>query len=165
MWLVLYDADCGMCTRFKKTIDLLDWHRNLTFMSIDYAEQIGLLDSLPDSRRHSSFHLVRPDKQLESGEKALPDLIRLLPAGRLVVRMISSIPAGLTMLNLVYSTVSRLHEAGSCKMRGAVNRPPIPAGESLDLEPFWTSQETAMTRLVFSARYALPIRDECAATL
>ncbi|MBO0889071.1 DUF393 domain-containing protein [Candidatus Bathyarchaeota archaeon] len=134
MWLVLYDADCGMCTRFKKTIKLLDGHRNLTFMSIDRAEQIGLLDSLPDSRRHSSFHLVRPDKRVESGEKALPDLIRLLPAGRLVFRVILSIPAALKMLNIVYFTASRLHETGSCKMKDAVNGPPIPADESFDPE-------------------------------
>ncbi|HYY90454.1 MAG TPA: DCC1-like thiol-disulfide oxidoreductase family protein [Candidatus Dormibacteraeota bacterium] len=117
MWLVLYDADCGLCTRFKKSLDLLDVHGNLEFVSIDRAEEIGLLDSLPDARRHSSFHLVLPDNRVESGENALPTLIRLLPAGRVVVKMIVSAPKGQKLLNFVYSTVTRLHEVGSCKMQ------------------------------------------------
>ena len=117
MFIVLYDADCGVCTRFKKALDFLDAHRNLDFMSIDRAEQTGLLDSLPDWKRHRSFHLVLPDKRIESGDKALPTLIRLLPAGRPVVKMIVSAPKGQRMLNFVYATVSRLHEVGSCKMQ------------------------------------------------
>ena len=115
--LLVYDADCGPCTRFKKALDFLDANQNLVFMSIEHAERAGLLDALPDRRRHSSFHLIFLDRRLESGAEALPSLIRLLPTGRLFSKLIVSAPGGRALLSFLYSTVSRLHETGSCKMQ------------------------------------------------
>jgi predicted DCC family thiol-disulfide oxidoreductase YuxK len=118
-YVLVYDADCGMCTRFRNTVEFLDTHRNLGFTSIDHAEQIGLLDSLPDSWRHRSFHLILPDSQVESGSPALPTLIRLLPAGAFISRLILSAPKGQDLLGFLYSVVARRHEAGLCKLHDA----------------------------------------------
>ncbi|HET7404705.1 MAG TPA: DCC1-like thiol-disulfide oxidoreductase family protein [Candidatus Bathyarchaeia archaeon] len=115
--VLLYDADCGMCTRFRNTIDFLDVHRKIDFMPIDRAEQIGRLDSLPDALRHRSFHLILPDKHVESGAEALPTLVSLLPYGRLVSKIITSSPLGQQMLSFLYSVVARRHEAGLCKLQ------------------------------------------------
>jgi len=118
-YVLVYDADCSMCTRFRNTVEFLDNHRNLSFASIDNAEQAGLLDSLPDVLRHSSFHLVLPSNEVESGAKALPTLIRLLPAGRHVLRLIVSFPKGRELLGFLYSILARRHEAGLCKLSNA----------------------------------------------
>ena len=123
--ILLYDADCSPCIRFKKAIDFLDVHSNLDFMSIDHAEENGLLNALPDAKRHSSFHLILPSKRLESGADALPTLILLLPAGRLASKMIVSVPGGRNLLSFLYSTVARLHEVGSCKMQSITISPSI----------------------------------------
>jgi len=117
--ILVYDADCGLCTRFRNTVELLDAHGNLTFISIDHAEQVGLLDELPDHLRHRSFHLILPDKKIESGAKALPTLIGLLPTGGLVSRLITNAPKGKILLGFLYSMVSRRHEAGLCKLPNA----------------------------------------------
>ena len=116
VYVLVYDADCSMCTRFKDMIDFLDADENFGFMSIDDAERIGLLDSLPDVRRHRSFHIVRPDDLVESGAEAVPTLVSLLPLGRLVSKIITSAPLGRQMISFLYTMVSRRHEAGLCKL-------------------------------------------------
>ena len=120
-YLLLYDSDCGPCTRFKRASDFLDAHRKIDFMPIDEAEELGLLDELQESRRHGSFHLVLPSREIESGTEALPTLIGLFPLGRLFSRAINSTPGGVRVLKFVYSTAARLHEAGSCKMDTSTN--------------------------------------------
>ena len=138
--LLLYDADCGACTRFKKAMDFLDAHERIGFMSIDRAEQIGLLNAIPDARRHRSFHMVLADGRLESGATALPSLIGLLPCGRFIAKMVCSAPKGLSVLAFVYSTASRLHETGSCKVNSAAggegNRADRTPVNSAALPPF-----------------------------
>jgi len=117
--LLLYDANCGPCTSFKKALDFLDANEKISFISIDEAEEFGLLNSIPDAQRHRSFHLILADGSLESGAKALPSLIRVLPFGRFVMKMVGAAPKGLSTLAFVYSTASRVHETGSCKVNSA----------------------------------------------
>ena len=105
-----------MCVRFRDIIELLDVHGNFGFTSIDRAERIGLLDALPDVMRHRSFHIILPDKVVESGADALPILIGLLPSGRVLSRIIISAPLGRRMLSFLYSVVARRHDAGLCKL-------------------------------------------------
>ena len=108
-----------MCTRFKDIIDFLDVDEKFGFMSIDDAERIGLLDSLPDVMRHRSFHIVGPDNLVESGAEAVPTLVSLLPSGRVVSKIIASAPLGRQTISFLYSVVSRRHEAGLCKLPAA----------------------------------------------
>jgi predicted DCC family thiol-disulfide oxidoreductase YuxK len=114
-YVLAYDADCGPCTRFKQGVDFLDAHRKIGFVSIDQAEESGLLDGIPETRRHRSFHLILPSKRVESGAEALPTLMGLFPSGRMISKIVESAPGGLPILAFVYSIASRLHEVGSCK--------------------------------------------------
>jgi len=113
-WVLLYDADCGPCTSFKRAVDFMDADGRLDFLSIKQGEELGLLAAVPHARRHGSFHLVSPDRRVLSGAEALPGLIGLLPAGKLLSKLITLAPGGLAFLGLAYSTASRLHEVGSC---------------------------------------------------
>ena len=114
---LVYDADCGPCTRFKRIIGFLDARRTLRFASLVDADNRGLLDTVPAARRHRSFHLVSPQGKVDSGANALPGLVALLPAGRLTSEAIDSSPLIFRSVAFVYSVFSRLHDSGSCSYR------------------------------------------------
>jgi predicted DCC family thiol-disulfide oxidoreductase YuxK len=112
--VLVYDKDCGNCSRFKRIVNSLDAHRRLDFLSLVEADQSGLLDSVPRSRRHRSFHLIYPGGRVISGSDAVPELVSLLPAGRGFSFLICEAPGGRKIVNLIYSMFSRLHDSGSC---------------------------------------------------
>lgn len=112
--VLVYDKDCGNCSRFKRIVSSLDAHRRLDCLSLVEADDSGLLDSVPRSRRHRSFHLVYPGGRVISGSDAVPELFSVLPSGRAVSFLIRQAPGGRRIVNLIYSMVSRLHDSGSC---------------------------------------------------
>ncbi len=112
--VLVYDKDCGNCSRFKRIVNSLDAHRKLDFLSLVEADESGLLDSVPRSRRHRSFHLIYPGGRVISGSAAVPELVSLLPGGPCVSFLICEVPGGRKIVNLIYSTFSRLHDSGSC---------------------------------------------------
>src|SRR5579875_138134 len=96
---LVYDADCTLCSRFKRVVDFLDKYEKLDYVSLREAEACGLLDSIPNGRRHSSFHLVSPKGKVTSGSQAIPELVRLLPSGTIVSFLISHFPKAERILN------------------------------------------------------------------
>lgn len=115
--LLVYDSDCGPCTRFKRAIGFLDVHREFSFMSLTRADLDGYLDGIRPSVRHRSFHLLTPDGRILSGAKALPTLVRLLPTGALLSKAITTAPGGLRATAFVYEVASRRHDSGSCRYK------------------------------------------------
>ena len=113
--VLVYDADCGPCTRFKRIVDFLDAHERLDFTSLIQADEGGFLSSVPPALRHHSFHLISPDGGIRSGALAVPELIGVLPSGKLISKFIASAPGGVWSLSFVYEVLSRLHEVGSCR--------------------------------------------------
>ncbi len=112
--ILVYDADCGPCTRFKNAIDFLDPSRKITFRSFGEADETGLLDRIPSDQRRRSFHVVTPDGTIYSASDGLAKAIELLPAGKVVSKAIESLPAGRESLRFLYNTLSRLHDGGGC---------------------------------------------------
>jgi predicted DCC family thiol-disulfide oxidoreductase YuxK len=113
-FVLLYDADCGPCTRFKNSVKFLDASRRIESIPLTEGDRKGLLERVPPSLRHRSFHLVSPDGAVLSGAKALPQLLALLPAGRIASRLIVGAPGGVSTMAFVYTVFSRLHSTGSC---------------------------------------------------
>ena len=111
---MVYDSDCGICTRFKNVISFLDAHQRLAFAPLLTADKDGLLDSVPAHRRHRSFHLVNPSGRVYSGADALPILVGLLPAGRPLESILSSAPPAMWLTRVVYESFVRHHDSGSC---------------------------------------------------
>ncbi len=87
--VLVYDKDCGNCSRLKRIVNSLDAHRRLDCLSLVEADESGLLDSVPRSRRHRSFHLIYPGGRVISGSAAVAELVSL-------------------------PMFSRLHDSGSC---------------------------------------------------
>ena len=80
-WLVLYDADCGVCNWLLSGLLRWDRARRLRPLALQRPEAAELLADLP-AERVASWHLVSPDGGRRSGGAALPELLRTLPAGR-----------------------------------------------------------------------------------
>jgi len=112
--VLVYDKDCGNCSRLKRIVNSLDAHTRLGYISLVEADESGLLDSVPRSRRHRSFHLIYPGGRVISGSAAVTELVSLLPCGRGVSFLICRAPGGMNIVNLIYSMFSRLHDSGSC---------------------------------------------------
>jgi predicted DCC family thiol-disulfide oxidoreductase YuxK len=116
-YVVVYDADCGPCMRFKDVIRILDRHKRIDFIPLIEADSIGFLDQIPQSIRFKSFHLITPTGQIQSGEDAVIDLIELLPMGHAISKIIISIPYGIQLIKFIYSRFSRLHDSSSCHVK------------------------------------------------
>jgi len=111
---VIYDADCGQCSSFKRAIDFLDVHGRIDFKSLIDADKGGFLDKIPPPLKHKSFHLILPEGETLSGAKAVPRLMTALPAGRVTSWFVTSTCGGTATVSFIYSLFSRLHGSGSC---------------------------------------------------
>lgn len=82
-WALLYDADCGFCKWLLSA--LLRWDRaaRLHPIALQRSEADDLLQELTPAERMASWHLISPTGERRSGGAAVPQLLRMLPAGRL----------------------------------------------------------------------------------
>ena len=80
---ILYDRDCGFCTRSLDRIMRRDRGDRLRAVAIQSAEGQELLErgGVPEAERLNSWHLVTPDGTVRSAGAAGAPLLRLLPAG------------------------------------------------------------------------------------
>jgi hypothetical protein len=81
----------------------------LTDNQIDYepltqAEDLGLLNRIPEYLRYKSIHLISPTGDIQSGSEALPSLINLFPLGHHISKLIVLAPTGKRMMTFIYST-------------------------------------------------------------
>ena len=113
--VLAYDADCGPCTRFKRLVEFIDTKNQVDFIPLIEADESGLLDEIPRSERHASFHLVQPGGEILNGAAAIPSLIKILPLGKAIAKVITSAPGGPRSISFVYAGFSRLHDRGSCR--------------------------------------------------
>jgi predicted DCC family thiol-disulfide oxidoreductase YuxK len=93
--LILYDADCGFCTRALDQIMRWDRRGRLRAIAIASPEGQRLLASVPPSERLDSWHLVGPGGELSSAGAAAPRVLRLLRGGALAAALLAAAP-GLT---------------------------------------------------------------------
>ncbi len=116
-YILVYDADCGPCTRCRHAVDIFDIDQKIDFISLTEADRKGLLDKIPASMRYKSFHLIFPDREeVKSGSDALIKLIAILPGGRVISPIINYLPGGKQIVHSVYTKFSRLHDTGSCSI-------------------------------------------------
>lgn len=119
----MYDADCGPCTKFAHVVDILDKNEKIEeYISLIKADQEGLLDKIPTFLRYKSFHLLSTNGQVKSGPEALLELIRILPAGKVIFPIINYFPAGKPIVRFIYDRFSRMHDTGSCSTNNNSSR-------------------------------------------
>jgi predicted DCC family thiol-disulfide oxidoreductase YuxK len=113
-YTLVYDSDCGPCTRFKRAVAFLDTGNRLSFVGLDAADSSGLLAPIPPARRSRSFHLISPSGRVWSGAEALPPLASLLPGGAGLSFVMGRSTLAFSCASFVYGVFSRLHDVGSC---------------------------------------------------
>ena len=78
---LIFDANCGSCTRFAKMVGRLDLRKNIQFASLYDPKVEARLRPKLGPAYDQSFHLeLHAQGRLVSGEDALEDLARLFPA-------------------------------------------------------------------------------------
>lgn len=115
-YIMVYDADCGPCRRFKHFVDFLDIDNQIDFVPLTQAEEFGLLNRIPQYLRYKSFHLISPTGDIHSGAEAIPHLINLFPLGHYISKLIVLTPGGKQIMTSIYSTFSRFHDGSSCNL-------------------------------------------------
>jgi predicted DCC family thiol-disulfide oxidoreductase YuxK len=115
--VLVYDADCGPCRRFKHFVDFLDMDNQIDFVPLEQAENLGLLNRIPQDLRYKSFHLISPTGYIQSGSEALLSLIDLFPLGHNISKLILLAPGGKRIIMSIYSTFSRFHDRSSCNLQ------------------------------------------------
>lgn len=91
--IILYDGDCGFCTRVTQGI--LAWDRRGRLRAVPIASREGerLLPGVDPGRRLASWHLRTADGEVHSAGAAVPPLMRLLPGGAPLAALASVFPA------------------------------------------------------------------------
>jgi predicted DCC family thiol-disulfide oxidoreductase YuxK len=80
-WLILYDAECGLCQWLLAGI--LGWDRDQRLRPLALQRELSdaMLADLAPAQRMVSWHLISPSGERRSGGAAFPELLRLLPGG------------------------------------------------------------------------------------
>jgi predicted DCC family thiol-disulfide oxidoreductase YuxK len=91
-WIVLYDADCGLCMWLLSALLRWDREARLRPLALQSAEAGELLADLAPAERMASWHLISPTGERSSGGAALAVLLRSLPAGRLPAAALARLP-------------------------------------------------------------------------
>jgi predicted DCC family thiol-disulfide oxidoreductase YuxK len=81
-WVVLYDADCGLCKWLLAGLLRRDRAVRLRPIALQRPEADDLLSDLAPAERMASWHLISPAGVRRSGGAAVASLLRLLPRGR-----------------------------------------------------------------------------------
>ena len=113
-YVLLYDADCGLCR--WSVAKLLAWDRQklLRPLPLQDPEADALLADMEPDRRMVSWHLVSPDGQVYSAGSAVPVLLRLLPRGQPLAALAAAFPR---LTDKAYRWVARNRHALSGKLR------------------------------------------------
>jgi predicted DCC family thiol-disulfide oxidoreductase YuxK len=119
--VILYDADCGFCR--WSLAKLLAWDRRRALRPValqSRAEADRLLAGMDAHARMASWHLVLPDGTVRSAGAAFAPLLRLLPGGRPLARLVEAIQP---LMNAAYRFVAgRRSRLGRFVTAGAKRR-------------------------------------------
>ena len=105
---LVYDTDCSTCSRFAGAVRALDRAGRIRLVSMHDGEvERRLRPELGEAFDHA-FHLVlEPGGQVLSGEAALHDLARLLPAVRPFAEVIFGLPGLRRLPGALYGWAAR----------------------------------------------------------
>ncbi len=105
---LVYDTDCSTCSRFAGAVRTLDRGGRVRLVSMRDPEWEGRLRPELGEAFDLSFHLIlEPSGRVLSGEAALPDLARLLPAVRPFAGLLFGLPGLRRVPAALYAWASR----------------------------------------------------------
>lgn len=105
---LVYDTDCSTCSRFAAAVRALDRAGRVKLVSMHDPEVEGRLRPQLGAAFDRAFHLIlEPDGRVLSGEAALHDLARLLPAVRPFAEVVFGLPGLRRLPGALYGWAAR----------------------------------------------------------
>ncbi len=110
---LIYDGECGFC---RRSVDLVRrWDREHRLVLVPFQDEARVARlGIPLPALAAAMHLVRPDGRVFAGADAAPEILRLVPGGRLLAWLFR-VPGVLPVARRVYGWIARQR---SCLVRG-----------------------------------------------
>jgi len=102
-FVLLYDADCGLCTFFAGAVKVADLGGRIEPMALADPRADPWFARAAKEERFGSFHIVRPSGDRLSRGRALIALVEALPLGAGLSRLASGIPFAVAAAESVYA--------------------------------------------------------------
>ena len=116
MLLMLYDADCAICIRFKNLIKLLDTGDRIRPITMHSPRARQLLAELSDDDYWRGFHILDAEGKAYHAATAIPELLRVCRPGRLLARILTAHGFIVALTSFVYAAFLREHATGACQL-------------------------------------------------
>lgn len=110
VFILFYDADCGLCTVLRNWVHRLDVSRRIRSVPLAASEADSYLGDLEPSQRFGSMHIIGPDGGRSSGGSALLRLLEALPMGHGPSHLIANRTAGRAAAETVYNLLVRIRD-------------------------------------------------------
>jgi predicted DCC family thiol-disulfide oxidoreductase YuxK len=109
---LLYDEACSICIRFKERIEAIDRHRRIEAVGFMDPRVPELVPGMSKGELFGAFHLVFPDGAVKSGNKAIPDLLGLLPGFGWIGWLLKTVPGGEKCSEKIYAWLAKARNRG-----------------------------------------------------
>ena len=110
-YLLFYDADCGLCSFFRRWVHRLDRGHRIRSIPFASKEADPYLARLGSHRRYGSMHAMGPDGEVKSEGRALLVLVEALPMLGGLSRVLRSSDRGIVLAEITYTSVVLLRDA------------------------------------------------------
>jgi len=122
-WTVVYDGDCGFCTRSVSWLARWDRRGLLRFVRSQDAAALAALPPMAPAALAAAMHLVTPAGEVFAGAAGAPHILRLVPGGRALAALFR-LPGVPALADRVYRLVARHRH----RLPGATDRCDVEAG-------------------------------------
>ncbi len=111
-WILLYDAECALCSRFAAHLRRFDKYREIEAVSFqDYEFSAGESISYEDLKKE--VHMLGKEGECLFGGEVIQQILLLLPQMRPFQWMVKS-GAGKALSKAVYSSISLARRCSRC---------------------------------------------------
>lgn len=105
-WTLVYDGDCGFCTRSVSWLARWDRGGRLRFVRSQDAAALAALPPMTQDALAAAMHLVTPGGRVFAGAAAAPHVLRLVPGGTALAALFR-VPGVPALADRVYRWVAR----------------------------------------------------------
>lgn len=77
--ILLYDSECTMCNRFKMTLEKLDTHHRINYVTLHNEETYQQYPQLNKAECHQTIHLIDEFGLIHKGPQVIEYLLKLFP--------------------------------------------------------------------------------------
>jgi len=116
-YVLLYDADCGLCSALGRLVRALDVRRRIRTKPILASRD--LLRAVPVEEHLAAFHVISPDGRISSGGDAVPELVGAFPVLAGMGRLLRESAVLMALTRRAYGVAARLRDALTCRVRAS----------------------------------------------